>query len=141
MLLNCAAVGAGGFVGAVLRYLMGLIPFLQRGSLPYHTLLINVLGAILIGMIVKTADSTELLSPAAVLFFSSLFGQSNKHLSLLLTTGLCGGFTTFSTFSLESLDLLESGRPAAFAVYALASVALCVAGVLGGKWLAGTLQA
>lgn len=126
MLLNCAAVGAGGFVGAVLRYLMGLIPFLQRGSLPYHTLLINVLGAILIGMIVKTADSTELLSPVAVLF---------------LKVGVCGGFTTFSTFSLESLDLLESGRPAAFAVYALASVALCVAGVLGGKWLAGTLQA
>lgn len=126
MFLNCIAVGAGGFVGAVLRYLMGLIPFLQRGSLPYHTLLINVLGAILIGMIVKTADSTELLNPAAVLF---------------LKVGVCGGFTTFSTFSLESLDLLESGRPAAFAVYALASVALCVAGVLGGKWLAGTLQA
>ena len=126
MFLNCIAVGAGGFVGAVLRYLMGLIPFLQKGSLPYHTLLINVLGAILIGMIVKTADSTELLSPAAVLF---------------LKVGVCGGFTTFSTFSLESLDLLQSGRPAAFAVYALASVALCVAGVLGGKWLAGTLQA
>ena len=126
MFLNCIAVGAGGFVGAVLRYLMGLIPFLHKGSLPYHTLLINVLGAILIGMIVKTADSTELLSPAAVLF---------------LKVGVCGGFTTFSTFSLESLDLLQSGRPAAFAVYALASVALCVAGVLGGKWLAGTLQA
>ena len=126
MLLNCAAVGAGGFVGAVLRYLMGLIPFLQRGSLPYHTLLINVLGAILIGMIVKTADSTELLSPAAVLF---------------LKVGVCGGFTTFSTFSLESLDLLQSGRPAAFAVYAIASVVLCVAGVLGGKWIAGILQA
>ena len=126
MLLNCAAVGAGGFVGAVLRYLMGLIPFLQRGSLPYHTLLINVLGAILIGMIVKTADSTELLSPAAVLF---------------LKVGVCGGFTTFSTFSLESLDLLQSGRPAAFAVYVIASVVLCVAGVLGGKWIAGILQA
>lgn len=126
MLLNCAAVGAGGFVGAVLRYLMGLIPFLQRGSLPYHTLLINVLGAILIGMIVKTADSTQMLSPAAVLF---------------LKVGVCGGFTTFSTFSLESLDLLESGRPAAFAVYVIASVTLCVAGVLGGKWLAGALQA
>lgn len=126
MFLNCIAVGAGGFLGAVSRYLMGMIPFLQKDSLPYHTLLINVLGAILIGMIVKTADSTELLSPAAVLF---------------LKVGVCGGFTTFSTFSLESLDLLESGRPAAFAVYALASVALCVAGVLGGKWLAGTLQA
>ena len=122
MFLNCMAVGAGGFLGAVLRYLMGLIPFLQRGSLPYHTLLINVSGAILIGMIVKTADSPQVLSPAALLF---------------LKVGVCGGFTTFSTFSLESLDLL----PAAFAAYVAASVALCVAGVLGGKWLAGALQA
>lgn len=126
MLLNCVAVGAGGFLGAVLRYLMGLIPFLQRGSLPYHTLLINLLGAILIGMIVKTADSTQLLSPSAVLF---------------LKVGVCGGFTTFSTFSLESLELLESGRPAAFAVYVAASIVLCLAGVFGGKWLAGALQA
>ena len=126
MVLNCIAVGAGGFLGAVLRYLMGMIPFLQKESLPYHTLLINVLGAILIGIIVKTADSSQILSPSAVLF---------------LKVGVCGGFTTFSTFSLESLELLESGRPAAFAVYAAASVALCLAGVFCGKWLAGVLQA
>ena len=123
MFLNCIAVGAGGFLGAVSRYLMGMIPFLQKGSLPYHTLLINVLGAILIGIVVKTADSTEILNPSTVLF---------------LKVGICGGFTTFS---LESLDLLQSGRPAAFAVYAIASVVLCVAGVLGGKWIAGILQA
>ena len=126
MFLNCIAVGAGGFLGAVSRYLMGMIPFLQKGSLPYHTLLINVLGAVLIGIVVKTADSTEILNPSTVLF---------------LKVGICGGFTTFSTFSLESLDLLQSGRPAAFAVYAIASVVLCVAGVLGGKWIAGILQA
>ena len=95
MFLNCIAVGAGGFLGAVSRYLMGMIPFLQKGSLPYHTLLINVLGAVLIGIVVKTADSTEILNPSTVLF---------------LKVGICGGFTTFSTFSLESLDLLQSGR-------------------------------
>lgn len=125
MFLNCIAVGAGGFLGAVSRYLMGMIPFLQKGSLPYHTLLINVLGAVLIGIVVKTADSTEILNPSTVLF---------------LKVGICGGFTTFSTFSLESLDLLQSGRPAAFAVYAIASVVLCVAGVLGGKWIAGMIK-
>ena len=125
MFLNCIAVGAGGFLGAVSRYLMGMIPFLQKGSLPYHTLLINVLGAVLIGIVVKTADSTEILNPSTVLF---------------LKVGICGGFTTFSTFSLESLDLLQSGRPAAFAVYAIASVVLCVAGVLGGKWIAGIIK-
>ena len=84
------------------------------------------LAAVLIGIVVKTADSTEILNPSTVLF---------------LKVGICGGFTTFSTFSLESLDLLQSGRPAAFAVYAIASVVLCVAGVLGGKWIAGILQA
>ena len=68
MFLNCIAVGAGGFLGAVSRYLMGMIPFLQKGSLPYHTLLINVLGAVLIGIVVKTADSTESLNPSSVLF-------------------------------------------------------------------------
>jgi len=120
MFLNCIAVGAGGFLGAVSRYLMGMIPFLQKGSLPYHTLLINVLGAVLIGIVVKTADSTEILNPSTVLF---------------LKVGICGGFTTFSTF------FLQSGRPVAFAVYAIASVVLCVAGVLGGKWIAGILQA
>ena len=84
MFLNCIAVGAGGFLGAVSRYLMGMIPFLQKGSLPYHTLLINVLGAVLIGIVVKTADSTEILNPSTVLF---------------LKVGICGGFTTFHFFS------------------------------------------
>lgn len=49
MLLNCFAVGAGGFIGAVLRYLIGLIPVLSRGVLPYQTLLVNAAGAVLIG--------------------------------------------------------------------------------------------
>ena len=146
MFLNCIAVGAGGFLGAVSRYLMGMIPFLQKGSLPYHTLLINVLGAVLIGIVVKTADSTEILNPSTVLFLKEYrylddAAYAGRYIRTFLKVGICGGFTTFSTFSLESLDLLQSGRPAAFAVYAITSVVLCVAGVLGGKWIAGILQA
>lgn len=125
MLLNCITVGLGGFVGSVFRYLIGLIPLLNKGCIPYQTLLVNVFGAIFIGMIVKSADSGQALSSQTVLF---------------LKVGLCGGFTTFSTFSLESLAMLESGRFAAFALYIFASIVLCIAGVFCGKWLMGAMQ-
>ena len=54
---------------------------------------------------------------------------------LFLTTGLCGGFTTFSTFSQESLTLLRQGHYAAFALYTLASVAAGIAAALAGGWV------
>lgn len=120
MIFNCLAVGAGGFVGAVLRYLAGLIPQLQRGAFPVATLLINVAGAILIGAVAESAKSVPGINPSLLLF---------------LKVGVCGGFTTFSTFSLEGLGLLESGRTGLFALYALLSVGLCLAGVLLGKTL------
>lgn len=125
MLLNCLAVGAGGFIGSVLRYLVSLIPFLNRSDIPLQTLAVNLIGAILIGMLVRTSDSCEWLS---------------GHTMLLLKVGVCGGFTTFSTFSLESLGLLETGKWAAFALYAAASLVLCIAGVFLGKWIAGAIQ-
>lgn len=120
MLINCLAVGAGGFIGSVFRYLIGLIPFLNKGAIPFQTLLVNVLGAVFIGMIVKASESCGSLNETTVLF---------------LKVGICGGFTTFSTFSLEALGLLESGRGAAFAVYVTASLLLCIGGVFAGKWI------
>ena len=120
MVTNCFAVGAGGFVGAVLRYLMGLIPQLQRGAFPLATLLINVIGAILIGAVAEKAGSASGMNPTLLLF---------------LKVGVCGGFTTFSTFSLEGVGLLESGRTGLFLLYALLSVALCLVGVLLGRAL------
>lgn len=120
MLINCLAVGAGGFIGSVFRYLIGLIPFLHKGDIPFQTLAVNVIGAVLIGMIVKYAESYEAANETAVLF---------------LKVGICGGFTTFSTFSLESFGLLESGRWSAFAIYVAASIILCIGGVLAGRWI------
>lgn len=114
MFSNFLAVGAGGAIGAMGRYAVGLIPALQRGAFPLHTLLINLGGAILIGSAQRWTD----LSPTLLLFWR---------------VGICGGFTTFSTFSLESLTLLENGRTWLFALYALLSVALCLAGVWLGK--------
>ncbi len=118
MFSNFLAVGAGGAIGAMGRYAVGLIPALQRGAFPLHTLLINLGGAILIGMAAASAQRWTDLSPTLLLFWR---------------VGICGGFTTFSTFSLESLTLLENGRTGLFALYVLLSVALCLVGVWLGK--------
>ena len=84
-MLNCLIVGIGGFVGAASRYLFTLLPFHRSGAFPLHTLLINLIGSFCIGMLVVAASKTS-ISP---------------RLLLLLKTGVCGGFTTFSTFAPE----------------------------------------
>ena len=120
MLINCLLVGCGGFVGSVGRYLAGQIPAFHSARLhgfPLATLLVNLLGAFLIGALAAAIPPTE-----------------GKKL-LFLKVGICGGFTTFSTFSLETLELLEHGRIAMGIVYAAASFLLCLAGVWIGKWL------
>ena len=117
-------VGAGGALGAMGRYSLGLIPL--GGELPLMTLLINFLGSG--GHRGHRGDlraGRRRLSREAVLF---------------LKVGLCGGFTTFSTFSLETLELIEGGQYAIAGAYALVSVVLCVAGVLAGKMLARALM-
>lgn len=111
-------VGIGGFLGAVLRYGMGLVPF--DGAFPWATFAVNLIGAVAIGALAEIAGRTDALSPEALLF---------------LKTGVCGGFTTFSTFSLETVELFESGRLALGAAYAGASLACCLVGVLLGKAL------
>ena len=121
MIIKCLAVGAGGFIGSVFRYLIGLAPFLNKWDIPLHTLAVNVIGAVIIGMVVKSAESYESVNETAV---------------LLLKVGVCGGFTTFSTFSLEAVTLFQNGRYLLGGAYVLLSVALCVAGVLLGQCLA-----
>ena len=117
MLYNCLAVGAGGALGAVARYLVGLLPVLHRGAFPLHTLVINGVGAVVIGLVVAAGVRTN-LSPTLLLF---------------LQVGVCGGFTTFSSFALETGDLLQSGRTAAALLYAAASLILGVAAVFAGE--------
>ena len=128
-MMGLLCVGAGGALGAMGRYGLGLIPL--GSELPLMTLLINFLGSVAIGAIVETSElAAGALSREAVLF---------------LKVGLCGGFTTFSTFSLETLELIqgnagEAGQYAIAGAYALVSVVLCVAGVLVGKVLARALM-
>ena len=116
-MINIILVGIGGAIGAVFRYIISLIPF--QTSFPFATFITNILGAFLIGIIAGAADRTN-ISPRAV---------------LLLKTGVCGGFTTFSTFSLESWNLLSSGKIAIGAVYMALSLCCCVAGVAIGQML------
>ena len=117
-MLDCIAVGIGGFVGSICRYLISLIPMKTVGGFPLATLLTNIAGAFAIGLF-------------AALFLKN--PQLDSRLSLMLRTGLCGGFTTFSTFSLESFGLMKSGSWGMALLYVLLSCSLCIAAVLLGQ--------
>lgn len=113
-MLDCLAVGLGGFVGSVLRYLAGRLPLQSPEGFPYVTLMINVLGSFAIGLIAAVAAKHADIDPRLVLF---------------LRVGLCGGFTTFSTFSSETFSLLRAGSYGGAAAYVLLSVLLGVLAV------------
>jgi len=114
----CLLVGLGGFVGSVLRYGLSLLPVTGRSGFPVMTLVINVVGALLIGLLVGLATRFE--------------GFSSDWLTFL-KVGVCGGFTTFSTFALELNTLMGSGRVWTGIAYVLASLALGVSAVWLGR--------
>ena len=120
MLKNLLIVGIGSFLGGVLRYLISLLMKNCCGQgFPWATLLVNLLGCFLIGLVF------------------GLFGKYNNINNLwclLLTTGLCGGFTTFSTFANEGLQMLSSGNVWSFIFYVSASVILGIALVAFAYW-------
>lgn len=115
--MNIVLVGLGGAIGAVLRYLVSLIPI--KSSYPILTLFTNLLGAIFIGFVAGMLTH----------------GKITKNQSLFLKTGVCGGFTTFSTFSLESVQLLEQGKIFDACSYMSLSLILCILGVIFGSCL------
>src|SRR6185369_15004901 len=113
-----AAVAIGGAVGSVARF--GLGSFLQSrttGPFPVGTFVVNVVGSLLIGLFV------QLGAPA---------GAMSVETRLLLTTGFCGGFTTFSTFSIETMKLFDDRRYAVGALYVGASVVLSLVATIVG---------
>ncbi len=121
-MLNTLAVGLGGFLGSVLRYLIGQLPIEHDSGFPLKTFLINVTGAFVIGLITAAAAKNKTMSPQMVLF---------------LKTGICGGFTTFSTFALESADLMKAGHNAAALVYILSSAIFGILAVFAANLAVG----
>ncbi|MCR6516077.1 MAG: fluoride efflux transporter CrcB [Clostridium sp.] len=89
-------VGVGGFIGASLRYLISINAARIFGAeFPYGTLIANILGAIVIGFVMRLSLDTTLISGNTKLF---------------LTTGMMGGLTTFSTFSYETVSMISEGN-------------------------------
>ncbi|GGZ46521.1 fluoride efflux transporter CrcB [Mesonia mobilis] len=117
---NLALVFIGGGTGSMARYLLGKFLNNSTTGIPYGTFLANILGSLLIGLILGYFAKSENLS---------------QETTLLLATGFCGGFTTFSTFAYESHLFLKSGDFLSFAAYALASIVVGFAAVFLGMWL------
>jgi len=103
-LLQAAAVGAGGFIGALLRYLLSsaVNRHWHLTLMPLGTVLVNLLGCLLIGMLAGVADNSQTVTQPVRLF---------------LVVGLLGGFTTFSTFAYEGVQLLRDGSHGGFLLY------------------------
>lgn len=111
MISNILIVAAGSAFGGVLRYLVAHVSRGLPARLPYWTLAVNVVGSLLIGM------------------GAAAFAGSERS-RLLLLTGFCGGFTTFSAFSFETLELFQREAPG----WALANIAANVVLSLLACW-------
>jgi len=121
-----AAVAAGGALGSVARYMLG--SFIQdraATAFPVGTFVINIAGSVLLGFFVQIGLASSAFSP---------------EIRFFLTTGFCGGFTTFSTFSYETFKLVEDGEYGTAGVYAASSVVLSVLGCAIGMAAARRLM-
>jgi len=111
-------VGFGGFLGSVCRYGVSLLPLQHPSGFPFPTLIVNIIGALIIGMLTGLAAKVTGLHAD---WFS------------FLQTGFCGGFTTFSTFALEASNLFGAGKGWHGALYVALSLLLSVAAVYAGR--------
>ena len=110
----------GGGVGSVLRYIIGNYLNSSKDGIPYGTFVANIIGSLLIGIILGLAARNDTLS-------------SNQ--TLLLATGFCGGFTTFSTFAYENHVFLKSGDFTSFALYTIGSFIVGFLAVFLGMYI------
>ena len=109
----------GGGLGSGLRFLLSKALNNTFHNFFLGTFIVNIIGCLLIGFIIGLSYKNNLLSP---------------NQTLLLTTGLCGGFTTFSTFALEQHSFLKTGDYIHFTFYTLASLIIGILAVATGFW-------
>jgi len=117
---NLLLVALGGAAGSVGRYLVSKC---FTGSFPWGTLTVNILGSLLIGFLMGMVAK----------------GTLSPEMKLLLVTGFCGGFTTFSTFANESFSMLRTGNVLLMALYVGVSVALGIIAVYLGMQMKDSL--
>ena len=121
------AVAIGAALGGVLRYYVASTLQQRLGAtFPWGTLVVNVSGSLLLGVLIRYALATPTVS---------------VEMRALLTTGFCGGYTTFSTYSYETATLLEDGQYGRAGAYALASVVVALGATFAGFVLARELIA
>ena len=112
------AVLIGGAIGSLIRLLVGAAIQQKVGlAFPLGTLVINLTGSVLLGFIMRFVVDTTAVTPV---------------MRALLTTGFCGGYTTFSTFSFETVDLIREGLYARAGAYVASSVVLGLVGAFAG---------
>lgn len=115
-------VCAGGAIGTGCRYLIALwAPVALGTSFPAGTLIVNLLGSFLIGFVMQVGGTTDVLS---------------TNMRLALTTGLLGGFTTYSAFNYETTSYVRAGAWHSAALYLVATLLGCLAAGFGGMALA-----
>ena len=114
----------GGGLGSGLRYLVTIAMNQYSKVLPFGTFTVNMIGCLLIGLVLGYAQKENTLT-------------SNQ--TLLLATGFCGGFTTFSAFANENLELIRNGELFNFSIYAIGSVFLGIVLILIGYLLVNKL--
>lgn len=125
---NLLLVGLGGALGSMARYLVGVHSFRAFGpGWPYATLIVNVVGGLLMGMLVS--------------WLAHRGGVDQERWRLLLGVGALGGFTTFSAYSLELALMIEKRAYVAASAYGAASVGLSVVALFAGLILARRLFA
>ena len=121
MLKSILLVGIGSFFGGALRYVVSLLmKGLCSQGFPWATLLVNLVGCFAFGVIFALFGK---------------FSSSGSAWCLLLTTGVCGGFTTFSTFANESVQMLQNGNLGGFVGYVATSLVAGLALVALGYWI------
>jgi len=118
---NLLLVFVGGGFGSALRYVLGKWLNNTQNGIPYGTFAANILGSLLIGIILGIALKNNSIT---------------ENHTLLLATGFCGGFTTFSTFAYENHIFLKAGDFTSFALYTIASFVIGFLAVFLGLFLA-----